>query len=82
VIVRFATTAATNVHMQTESKRIEVQFPANPAANALIRITNQGVTVWERNAGDLQDALVLNEQTPFIENALEYRGIPESALHE
>ncbi len=68
--------------MQTESKRIEVQFPAIPAANALISITNQGVTVQERNARDLQDALVLNEQTPFIQNAPEYRGIPESALHD
>ncbi len=68
--------------MQTESKRIELQFPAIPAANALISMTNQGVTVRERNARDLQDALVLNEQTPFIENAPEYRGIPESALHD
>jgi len=68
--------------MQTESKRIKLQFPAIPAANALISITNQGVTVRERNARDLQDALVLNEQTPFIENAPEYRGIPESALHD
>ena len=68
--------------MQTESKRIEVQFPAVPAANALISITTQGVTVRERNARDLEDALVLNEQTPFIESAPEYRGIPESALHD
>ena len=68
--------------MQTGSKRIEVQFPALPSANALISITNQGVTVQERNARDLQDALVLNEQTPFIQNAPEYRGIPESALHD
>ncbi len=68
--------------MQTESKRIKLQFPAIPAANALISITNQGVTVRERNARDLQDALVLNEQSPFIENAPEYRGIPESALHD
>jgi len=70
------------VHIQTESKRIKLQFPAIPAANALISITNQGVTVRERNARDLQDALVLNEQSPFIENAPEYRGIPESALHD
>jgi len=68
--------------MQTESKRIKLQFPAIPAANALISITNQGVTVRERNARDLQDGLILNEQTPFIENAPEYRGIPESALHD
>ncbi len=68
--------------MQTESKRIKLQFPAIPAANALISITNQGVTVRERTARDLQDALILNEQTPFIENAPEYRGIPESALHD
>jgi hypothetical protein len=68
--------------MQTESKRIEVQFPAFPAANALISITNQGVTVREGNAGELQDALVLNGQTPFSESALEHRGIPESALHD
>ncbi len=68
--------------MQTEPKRIELQFPAIPTANALISITNQGVTVRECNARDLQDALVLNEQTPFIENAPEYRGIPESALHD
>src|SRR6266404_5279861 len=47
LIVRFVTAAATNVHMQTGSKRIEVQFPAIPSANGLISITNQGVRAWE-----------------------------------
>src|SRR5947207_2317015 len=60
LIVRFVTTAPTNVHMHTESKRIEVQFPAIPAAHALISITNRGITAWDRKARDLQDALVLN----------------------
>lgn len=68
--------------MQTESKRIEVQFPGIRAANALISITNPLVTVPELNARDPQDGLILNEQTRFIESAPKYRGIPESALHD
>jgi len=73
--------AATNVHMQIEPKRIGIQFPALPADNDFISITNHRATVRERKASDLHDALVLNEPTHSIENPLDHRGIPESALH-
>jgi len=66
--------------MQAEPKRIGIQFPAFPAANAFISITNHGVTVGERKASDLQVALVLNEATRSIENPPDHRDILESAL--
>jgi len=68
--------------MRTKSKRIEVQFPAFPAPNALISISNQGVMGQKGNAGNLQATLVLNEQTRSMESAPVRRGIPESALHD
>ncbi len=52
------------------------------AASAFIGVTNHGVTVWGRDANDLQDALVRHEATPFVETAPKYRGIPESTLHD
>jgi len=76
------TIATTNVHVQTQPKRIEIQFPTMLAASAFIGVTNHGVTVWGRDANDLQDALVRHEATPFVETAPKYRGIPESALHD
>ena len=58
--------------MRRKSKRVEVQFPAIPAANTFISISNQGAMGRKANAGNLQATLVLNEQTRLIESAPEH----------
>jgi hypothetical protein len=68
--------------MQTQTKRIEVQFPPAPPSRTLIGVTNHGVTASSSNVEDLRDALTQYPAFPFSEDRLERRGIPESALHD
>ena len=68
--------------MQTLSQRIEVQFPQLPAATTLIGVTNHGVTILGRDPEAMHEVMVRHRVLPFVDESVERRGIPESALHD
>src|SRR5258708_13378924 len=69
LIVRVVTIATTNVHVQTQPKRIEIQFPTMLAASAFIGVTNHGVTAWGPDANVLQDPPFRPTPPPFLQTS-------------
>ena len=48
----------------------------------MIDVTNHGITILGRDSEALQEVMVRHRVLPFVDESLERRGIPESALHD
>jgi hypothetical protein len=51
-------------------------------SHTFIGVTNHGVAVWSNDPSDLRETLEAHRITPFSDDELWMRGVPESALHD